>query len=323
MPRPLAPVVLLVLEAWASGCRPRAIAGSDAGLGGPALATAVVSAPPPADGGRPMDATPSDCNALQDLLDPFLDLVRPDFLPLGHDQWEPYRQKAAVLLNCHVGRLPASEAGVVAEVLAHSTDPRAAPALLAWGLRSKSGTMDVIRAMGAHPRPAYMALVEAILADNDMAAVITTETTYGALGDVLGTVVQGSAHVAALDLAARLPGAEGRGLVRRIAEDPAAGVINPRTYAALRCEPELRRIEFEAQALSNLRIMALSILGDVGLMLRIGNDHREPWLVRTWALRMATGDLDKPAPKSPSKSDRFARLLVFDEPPKFYGSPCF
>lgn len=276
---------LLGLSGLTSGCR-----GPVPEDGGSRHETATI--PPAGDAGDAGAAAEADAGApppQADLLEVFLEAARTDverpypFYSRGQD---PYYDLARVLL---VGRkLPAPSAPtVITEVLALSADPRALPALLAWVPSSRFAT-EALEQMSVHPRPEYLATIEAILARED----VTQRFFWGGCGafcEVLGLAAKRSAHVLALQLAAVLPGPEGRALLRRVATDRAASAPNPRTLAALVCNLGRVRIELEARALSSQRIMALSILDDRDLMRRIARDPSEPSLVRTWAQRMALG----------------------------------
>jgi len=285
MRRAFTRLALLGLSGLVCGCRAPAPADS-----GSRQETATIS--PAGDAGDAGAAAEADAGAPPSQADPlevFLEAARTDVerpYPVYSREEDPYYALARVLL---VGqKLPAPSAPtVITEVLATSADPRALPALLSWVPSSRFAT-EALEQMSVHPRLEYLATIEAILARED----VTQRFFWGACGafcEVLGLAAKRSAHVLALQLAAVLPGPEGRALLRRVATDRAASAPNPRTLAALVCNLGRTRIEPEARALASQRIMALSILGDRALMRRIARDPSEPSLVRTWAQRMALG----------------------------------
>jgi hypothetical protein len=190
-------------------------------------------------------------------------------------------------------RLPSRR--IVMLVLARSNDTRAARALMEWTVKPVTPLPEVhelLTMMSGYPRTGYLETVKAILANQDLARHIVL-TSEGELSQVMWMSLQVSLHVTALELAVRLPGDEGRALVRSIALDRAASGSNPLTLAALTCPRGWVRVEAEAQALASLRVMALSVLADRALMRAVAADPREPPLVRQWAQKMSVGRQEK------------------------------
>ncbi|MFT3766435.1 MAG: hypothetical protein QM820_13120 [Minicystis sp.] len=249
------------------------------------------------DGGsETATAGAGDAAAPVDRLEVFLEAARTDLARPYPGARAGSRERYAEAAGSLVDAVPLKwdSAQIVAEVLARSSDPRAARALMDWAAAPATADdhrFTALASMRLHPRTEYLETVAAILARDELAGVIVP-TYSGAYCAALEVGARVSLHEIALEVAAAVPGEDGRALLRRIAGDRAASAPNPRTLAALSCEGGKARVESEAQAIASLRIMALSLLRDEALMRKIGEDAGELPLVRTWATRMAKG---KPA----------------------------
>lgn len=284
----------------------------------------------PADAGDAGDASTGPSRA--DSLEIFLEAARTN-LERPYPASSPeapklYADAARPLLDRDPPRDPAM---IVLLVLDQWNDERAARALVDWATSpgiSPSNLSGVLSVMRGHPRAMYLEAVRAALANEDLAGIIVS-TNGGAFRKNLGMEVHVSMHVVALELAAALPGDDGRALLRRIAEDRKASAPNPRTLAALSCPRGTMRVEQEARAIASLRIMSLSILDDPALLRKVGDDPTEHSLVRYWSRRMAQGRPDEDHMDARQKR---AYLRTMEEPycrdgglvtPKWDVSPCW
>jgi hypothetical protein len=251
----------------------------------------------PMDAGVGGDADAGDGAAPVDVLEIFLEAARTDLA-------RPFPESSATSRDLYAAAaarqladalLPSDDSmEIITRVLATSNDPRARRALMQWvaaPATSNEHRTRVLDAMKGNPREEYLETVQAILDDDNLAGTIVL-SRIDLFYEALQTNVKASLHAEALILAERLPGDRGRALLRRIAEDRSLSTPNPRTLTAFRCPDGRSPIQSEAQALANLRILALACLQDKALLRRVGTDPSEPALVRTWALRLLRG---KPA----------------------------
>jgi hypothetical protein len=230
--------LVLVSAALVMGCTARAPLVSDADGG--ASSSAPSSSAPSSEVGAKSEPA-------RDLLEIFLEAAKSDGArphPVSEPSSKPrYFEAAEALLGGGFGDRSSVE--IIASALARSPDPRATKALIEWAVaETTSGPhrVEALRGMRNHPRAAYVEAVKSILAQPELASIVVV-TTAGAYCAALEVGAKVSLHGFALEVAAALPGEEGKALLRRLAEDRSLTEPDPRTLAALTCEPGKKRVE--------------------------------------------------------------------------------